>query len=248
MINRVLTACLAAGLLAGLAGAILQEFTTTPLILEAEKYETAAASAPASRFVDTQYGEAKLYLAHSGSHDAPADGAEPWSPEDGLERLSYTTITSIATAFGFALMLLAVMLVSNARITPRTGLAWGAAAFVATGLAPALGLSPELPGSAAAVLEYRQTWWLATVALTAGGLWLVLVLSRSWSIVLGIILIALPHIVGAPHPEAYTSVVPSELAGHFSAASLAVHAVIWAIVGSVIGFMWNRGERDQAVA
>ncbi|MEQ8709872.1 MAG: CbtA family protein [Rhodospirillales bacterium] len=247
MINRVLTACLAAGLLAGLAGAVLQEFTTTPMILAAEKYETAAV-APSSAFSAMQYGEAKLYLAHSGSHDAPADGAEPWSPEDGLERLGYTTLTSIATAFGFALMLLAVMLVSNARITPRTGLAWGAAAFVATGLAPALGLSPELPGSAAAMLEHRQIWWLATVTLTAGGLWLMLVLSRSWSIALGIVLIALPHIVGAPHPETYTSAVPSELAGHFSAASLAVHAVIWAVVGSVIGFMWNRGESDPAVA
>lgn len=39
MLNRILWATLVAGIVAGLATATLQHFTTTPLILAAEAYE-----------------------------------------------------------------------------------------------------------------------------------------------------------------------------------------------------------------
>ena len=60
------------------------------------------------------------------------------------------------------LLLLAAMLVSGDEITARKAFGWSLAAFVATGLAPSLGLAPELPGSAAAPLLARQVWWLGT--------------------------------------------------------------------------------------
>ena len=41
MINRVLAAGFSAGLLVGLAIAVLQQFTTSPLILKGEVYEAA---------------------------------------------------------------------------------------------------------------------------------------------------------------------------------------------------------------
>jgi len=66
-----------------------------------------------------------------------------------LQRIAFTSIATIATAAGFALILLAGMLISGDEITVKTAFVWSLAAFVAAGLAPALGLAPELPGSAA---------------------------------------------------------------------------------------------------
>ncbi|MFY0611939.1 MAG: CbtA family protein [Hyphomicrobiaceae bacterium] len=245
MLNRMLAACLAAGILAGAATAVLQEFTTTPLIIQAEAYEMPAAAGveKSSSHFDSWHGARLIHV--DASHGA--GDADAWAPSAGVERTFYTSISTIATGFGFALMLLSAMIIAGARITARSGLAWGAAAFVATGLAPALGLSPELPGSAAAELVARQSWWLGTVIATAGGLFLALRLSTPLTIAAGIALICLPHIVGAPHPVEFTSKVPSELSGHFSSASLVVHAVMWALVGSVAGYVWQHGE-DETIA
>jgi predicted cobalt transporter CbtA len=39
---------------------------------------------------------------------------------------------------------------------------------------------------------------------------------------------------------------PRKLSGHFASASLVVHAVMWAIVGVVAGYIWDRGDRTAA--
>lgn len=241
MLHRLLWAALFAGIVAGLATAVLQHFTTTPLILEAERYESGTAPDTAAL-----QAPALLVLVHAHS-DHPED-AEGWAPADGLERTLYTALATIGTAFGFALILLSAMVLARAPITARSGLLWGLAGFAAAGLAPALGLAPELPGSAAAALEARQAWWAATALATAAGLWLVLRVASPLAIVGGLILIALPQIVGAPHPGGFTSTVPAELAGHFAAASLVVMAVLWALTGTLAGWMWQRGEARQRVA
>ena len=49
-----------------------------------------------------------------------------------------------------------------------------------------------------------------------------------------------PHIVGAPQPEAYASTAPAELAGHFAAASLAVSAIFWSVLGFLCGAIHER--------
>ena len=59
----------------------------------------------------------------------------------------------------------------------------------------------------------------------------------------GVVLIALPHIVGAPHPHEYASGAPAELAGHFAAASLVVTAVFWAVLGAASGGAYERLSR-----
>lgn len=245
MLHRMLAACLAAGILAGLATAILQEFTTTPLIIKAEAYE----GTPAHTHSDASFGTEPWHAAKLifvDTKDAHAGEAEAWAPSDGIERTFFTSISTIAASFGFALMLLAAMIISGARITARTGLAWGAAAFVVTGLAPALGLSPELPGSAAADLVERQVWWISTAVATAAGLFLALRVSTPLAIAAGIALLCAPHIVGAPHPHEYVSKVPSELSGHFASASLVVHGAMWTLIGTIAGFVWERGERTSA--
>ncbi|ODA68268.1 putative cobalt transporter subunit (CbtA) [Methyloligella halotolerans] len=153
MISRVLAAGLLAGLLAGLAIAILQAFTTTPLILEAEGFEGGhvhdhshehgqiAPTAPArlSNAVFEPSDHAALIPVHS------EEGGGMWMPADGWERTIFTGIATIGTAIGLALVLLAGMLFVGDRITERSAVAWAGAGFVATGLAPAMGLRPNCP-------------------------------------------------------------------------------------------------------
>lgn len=247
MLMKFIKSALAAGFVAGILIAALQAVTTTPLILEAERYEGATASAGdilVAHFARSQ-ADAFVHLAR-GTETHGTEQA--WAPEDGFERTLSTSLATIGTTFGFALILLAAMVLSNARITARTGLIWGAAAFAATGLAPALGLSPELPGSAAAVLEDRQIWWIGTALATAAGLFLALRVSSPLAIIAGLALIAIPHVIGAPHADGYISDVPSELSGHFAAASLVVHAVTWAATGCIAGFVWERSGTPDAAA
>ncbi|GLQ05959.1 CbtA family protein [Sneathiella chinensis] len=248
MIVRFLWVGIMAGILAGLPAAAIQHFTTTPLIIAAENYE---GDAPAESHaglhlngmsVQTELGKGIL-LAHAGgdhSHDSV------WAPENGWERTFFTSVSTVVTTIGYALMLLAVMFLAKSRITPRTGLIWGIAGFTVAGLAPALGLSPELPGSAAADLMARQLWWGMTAVATGAGLWLIFQTSKGWSIVAGIVLLALPHLIGAPHPDELSSGVPSEIAAHFAASALVVHAITWALVGASVGLLWQRNTPSDA--
>jgi cobalt transporter subunit CbtA len=243
MLMRILATGLVAGVLAGGVVAGLQYVTTTPLILKAETYEKAGGG--------HDHGAGAATPAHSHDAATPAHshaGEAEWAPQDGLSRTAFTTLATVGVGVGFAFMLLAVLLASGVTPTARTGLAWAAGAFVATGLAPALGLPPELPGSAAGELLSRQIWWIGTVAATGLGLWLIARMSGALTIALGAVLIAAPHVIGAPHPHEYSSEVPAEIAGHFTAASLVVHAVLWALVGAIAGFIWQRADSRAAAA
>ncbi len=242
MLMRLLSAGLLAGVLAGVCVAALQEVTTTPLILKAETYEGQQPTTGHNQSSLKSYGGAPIILAHSDHADVagPGEQSAVWAPTDGLQRTLATSVTTIGAAVGFGLMLLALMLASNATITAPTAALWGAAGFVVTGLAPGLGLAPKLPGSAAGDLFSSQIWWIATAAATAAGLWIVW-RARSLGAVVGAIsLMAIPHVIGAPTANAYTSTVPAELAAHFTSTSLAVHAVLWILVGALAGFFWDR--------
>lgn len=240
MITRVLSAGLLAGLLAGMAVAVLQNFTTTPLILAAEVFENApekAASLAEPAVFKVSADARPLLLVHAEEHGQ----AEEWAPNDGIERILYTSTATIAASIGFAFLLLAGMLLAGDQITPRQAMIWAAAGFVTTGLAPAVGLSPELPGMPAADLAARQSWWLVTAVMTAAALWLFL---RSDDIRvrgLAIVLLIAPHIIGAPHlMGGEEAKVPAELAARFAATSLAVHAALWIATGFAVGTLWPR--------
>jgi cobalt transporter subunit CbtA len=245
MITRVLAVGLLAGLLAGLTVSVLQAYTTTPIILEAETFEKGAESATSSGPAAALggFGEARLFLVHGGEEHAHGGDAagEEWSPGDGLERTLYTSTATIATSIGFALILIAGMLTAGGRIDERQGLAWAGAGFIATGLAPAMGLAPELPGMPAGDLAARQVWWLFTCAATAGALWLFLRTENMALRILAVPLLLAPHIWGAPHLISETaSSVPATLAARFAATSLAVQAILWTLTGVFVGLLWNR--------
>jgi predicted cobalt transporter CbtA len=60
------------------------------------------------------------------------------------------------------------------------------------------------------------------------------------------VLIAVPHIIGAPHPHEFVSTAPAELAGHFAATSLAVTAIFWGVLGYLSGAFYRRIAQPQA--
>jgi cobalt transporter subunit CbtA len=248
VITRVLSVGLLAGLLAGLLVSAVQHFTATPLILAAEEYETASRALSPDQLA-SEDGVARLILVHNAHDHAHGGDDGGWQPADGFERTFYTGVTTVATAIGFAFLLLAGLLMADVRIDESQALGWAAAGFVATGLAPALGLAPELPGMQAADLLARQAWWLATAAATAVALWLFF---RSDTLLLkaaAVVLIVAPHVIGAPHPhDLAPSRVPAELAARFAATSLVTHALLWALTGWIAGRLWQRGEAPSSAS
>nr|WP_306266661.1 CbtA family protein [Pararhizobium sp. IMCC3301] len=228
MFFKILLSAVFAALAAGIIVSAVQQVTTTPLILIAETYEDGSASA-------THSG---TELPASGPAGSVSDTSEPQT--GSISRSVMTAVANIVLAFGFSLALLSVQIMLNRNISVRTGLFWGIAAFAAFHLAPALGLPPELPGSAAGELVSRQIWWAATAILTALGIALLVYRQTFWVIAAAALLFALPHLYGAPQPQQYASTVPAEVAAHFAASSLVIMAVFWTMIGSLSGFFFAR--------
>jgi len=55
-----------------------------------------------------------------------------------------------------------------------------------------------------------------------------------------VVLLLLPHAVGAPGTEAEAGAVPAELARRFAVAALAVSALFWLVLGGVAGWAFKR--------
>lgn len=245
MFQRIVFAAAAAGLVAGLCLTAVQRLQVVPLILEAETYEGASSTEPAS-------GAGVVPVAGGGDHTGPAahthgsragrldrdhDG-EVRAPAGGSGRMVWTAVANVGMAVGFALLVVAGFALRNAPVGPGRGALWGLAGFAVFFLNPALGLPPELPGAVAAPLVDRQGWWVAAVLSGGGGLGLA-VLGRYWGLKLaGAALIALPHLVGAPHPEVAGGSAPESLEEAFVAATLIANAVFWVVLGvaAAIGF------------
>lgn len=234
MIQRVLLAAIAAGIAAGLFVSLAQEVKVVPLILEAESFETLTTGGAQAA--------AHSHAAEEAGAHSHGEG-EAWGPEDGFERIFFTVGSNIVAGVGFGLLLAAAMVMRGGETNLRNGVLWGLAGFFVFSLAPAVGLPPELPGMQAAGVGERQMWWVLTVGCSAVGLAL-LVWKAGWIYRLaGIALIALPHLVGAPHPELAPGNVPAELAAQFAVVSLVTTALFWVVLGSLCGYFFQRLSR-----
>ncbi|NHC50940.1 CbtA family protein [Pseudomonas sp. AU8050] len=231
MIKRIAQTAGFTGLLAALLLTLLQSFWVAPLILQAESFEKAP---PASEMVHEHAAGAAAH-----SHDAQA-----WEPEDGLQRVLSTTGGNLVVAVGFALML-AGLYTLRAPTRTAQGLLWGLAGYATFVLAPTLGLPPELPGTAAADLTLRQTWWIGTAASTAAGLALI-VFGRNWLLKgLGLAILAVPHVIGAPQPEAHSMLAPEALEAQFKIASQLTNVAFWLALGLISAWLFRRNRDDQ---
>lgn len=226
-----------AGLFAGVVMTVLQTAFTVPLILQAETFEGAEAGGQ-----DHHAGKADASAGHDHSHDAAghSHGEEAWGPQDGAERTFYTGLVNVVTGIGFALVLVAASEVAGGIAGWRAGLVWGFAGFGVFTLAPTLGLPPELPAMPAAELFARQVWWIGTVAATAAGLALVAFRREAWLATLGVTLIVLPHVIGAPQPATYDSPVPDSLHHDFVVAVTVTNLVFWLALGAAVAVLRGR--------
>lgn len=232
MIKRIAQTAGFSGLLAALLLTLLQSFWVSPLILQAETYEK---SEPAAEQVHEHADSAMA--AHS--HDA-----EAWEPEDGWQRVLSTTGGNLVVAVGFALMLAGLYTLRSPTRTSQ-GLLWGLAGYATFVLAPTLGLPPELPGTAAADLAQRQMWWIGTAASTAAGIALI-AFGRNWLLkALGLAILAVPHIVGAPQPEVHSMLAPEALEAQFKIASQLTNVAFWLALGLISAWLFRRKSAGQ---
>ena len=120
-----MTVVLLSGALAGFVLFVAQHLAVVPLIETAETYESAARQAMPG-------------MAHED---------EGWQPADGLERTSFTALSTMLAGIGFAAVLFGAASLSGRALDLRRGVLWGLAGFACFALAPALGLPPKPPGA-----------------------------------------------------------------------------------------------------
>lgn len=240
MFRRIVFVAALAGLIAGVFVTAAQAVRVIPLILEAETYE---ASVPASDHAHGAVHDHDHGAAHGDAQGAAAGthhhGEDAWAPEDGVERMAYTLLTNVLASIGFGLLLAAAFALRGGADW-RSGLYWGLAGFATFTLAPALGLPPEIPGAEAAPLLDRQLWWVGAVLATGGGLALLFLVRRPVWMAAGAALLVLPHLIGAPQPEAHGGLAPESLARDFVVAALVTSFLFWLVLGSLTGFFYKR--------
>lgn len=229
MIKRIAQTAGFTGLLAALLLTLLQSFWVSPLILQAETFEKS---------------EPVAVHEHAAGVAAHTHDAEAWEPEDGWQRVVSTTGGNLVVAVGFALML-AGLYTLRAPTKTSQGLLWGLAGYATFVLAPTMGLPPELPGTAAADLASRQMWWIGTAASTAVGLSLI-AFSRHWLMkILGVAILAVPHVIGAPQPQVHSMLAPEALEALFKIASQLTNVVFWLALGLISAWLFRRKSAGQ---
>lgn len=248
MIRQMVTSAVIAGFAAGLLAALLHFAFVQKLILLGEDYESGALVHFGGSGTRDSHDHAPAAQAEATAEagDHAADGHQHDAAE--TEPATRNLLTSLF--FGLIYVAYALILVAGFNLASslgktinlRVGLLWGLAGYAAFQLAPALGLPPELPGTMAADLQARQVWWLGTALATGGGLALFAYGRGAVAIVAGIVLLAAPHVIGAPELEGYFGVAPPELASIFAARALGIGLIVWAFLGGLAGYLWSENQ------
>lgn len=246
LFRRLFLCALLVGLCAGLAYSAVQRLQVVPIIAAAEVFESALPAEPAAAVPHHPPGAA----AHVHAHD---EGA--WEPKEGFERIFWTVVSNVLGAVGFALLLIPVFAWWDRQrggnaASLRSGLLWGAAGWLCFFVWPSLGLRPELPGEAAADIHARQAWWLLAVVCAIGGLALLSSVKAHWRW-LGVPLLVLPFVIGAPHADgpafaqfaADAAAQMEQLKSQFVVATAVASAVQWLAIGAVAGIVVPRWLR-----
>ena len=240
-----LTVALLAGIAAGVVNWGVHMIGTSPLILDAEVYEKAGEAAAPPESTEAMAAEAATGEADGHEHHHDADA---WEPADGWQRNLFTLGADVVTGVGFAFLLTAAIVFFGKGADWRRGLVWGLAGFACFSLAPAFGLPPELPGTEAAPLLDRQVWWIGTAIATGAGLFAAARMRSVLGFVIAAVLIALPHVVGAPQPATPGGLAPEELEHKFVVIAIASSLVFWLVLGVLTGAFFKRYAQAEGVA
>jgi cobalt transporter subunit CbtA len=226
MTKNLFVSAICAGIAAGLLASALQFIFVIPVLLEGELYETGA-------------------RVHFGTDGSPqSDRGTPPLAGDWL-RHSMTVAFNIVTYTGYGLLLAAMISFASLKgitTTAKQGLIWGLCGYIAVQLAPAISLPPELPGTIAAEVGQRQLWWISTILASAAGLGLI-AFGHSYLPLAGVVLMAIPHLLGAPHLDTFFGVAPPELAAEFATLSLGAAAAGWVLLGYAVAAMLQHLDR-----
>lgn len=226
MFKNLVTSAVLAGVAAGVLAALLQLSLVVPLIMEAELYESGA----------------RIHFATDGSTQSDRGAPSVWAePVRHLATIGFSAVAFTAYAF---LLLAGILLAARFghELTVRRGMIWGLCASLALTLLPAAGMPPELPGAIGAEVGPRQLWYLLCVVCSIAGLAAIAFGANAITALVGIAIIALPHVVGAPHLDTYFGVAPAELASEFVARVLTVSAVSWVMLGLFVAYFWTRQQ------
>ncbi|MGM0560115.1 MAG: CbtA family protein [Pseudomonadota bacterium] len=223
VLSRILITGLVAGSIAGLAITVLQLATLVPLLHQAELYEAS-------------FGANETLSMH--------DNILQDQNQAGVFGKSLLTLLSNGmTGIGFGLVIAAGMSLLG-RTRAWHGLLWGVGGFLAWSLLPAIGVPPALPGMEQAPLLERQSWFLVTALFSSAGLLILVLLRPLWLKPLGLILLAMPHIYGAPVAPAAQSGIPLELSEQFLMASLSTSAAFWLLLGIIASSVFRTLVRN----
>ena len=230
MTKHLLVSGLLAGFVVALLATLLQFAFLERNILLAERYEA---------------GELQHFGGAGLDHEAtePAADDHTTAPAPFWQRQAKTLLTMSITYCGYGLVLVAG--IALARHCGKTvgraeALLWGLAGFAAFSLAPAMGLEPALPGVEGADLAFRQVWWLFCAGATMAGLALLAYGNGLVPRLAAVVLLFIPHIIGAPHPAEFSGIVPPELASQHAARSLGAGLVAWVTLGGLAHWLWSR--------
>ncbi|MGQ0564473.1 MAG: CbtA family protein [Gemmobacter sp.] len=244
----MLTGALGAGLVAGLLAALLQSLFVQENILLAERYEsgelthyqgTGAATEAGHDMAPASDGATTAQATHAAVTPEPTAGHDEMS---ALSRNGLTVVFAVLVYVSYALVMVAGFALAGQfgrSVTARDGLLWGIAGFAAFQLIPAVGLAPNLPGTVAAEIVGRQIWWWGTAVSAAIALALIGYGRRPLAWGGALVLLAGPHLIGAPLPEAFNGTAPPEVASAFAARTLAVGLAAWALLGWTGGWLWS---------
>lgn len=237
MTKHMLASGLLAGFVVAMLASLLQFTMVERLILLAEQYESGA-------LVHFQAaGHQDDTAAHS--HDAaaaPHDHGEA-ADQPFWQRQAKTVLSMIVTYCGYALVMIAGFALANhfgRKVPLAHGLLWGLAGFASFSLAPAMGLELQPPGVEQAALQARQLWWIGCALATAAALGLIAYANGVLPRLAAIVLLAVPHIIGAPHLPEFTGIIPPELSSLFASRSLGLGLIAWVTLGGLSVWFWDR--------
>ncbi len=237
-----MTAACISGLIAGTILTCLQSAKVFSLIYKAEEFENGEfihyKSSPQEKLSSKTQEDHQVN--HKGSPSAVHEHEEDaWAPKDGIQRWLFTLLANTSLATGWSFLLCSVLLFVQ-RINLKTGVLLGVLGYLTFFVAPSLGLSPELPGTEAASLDRRQAWWVFTVLATGGAFCLLFFSKNYFAKSFAVLLLILPHVIGAPHPEVHGGTAPDAMLKAFILATFITNGVFWLILGSTNSLIFKK--------
>ncbi|MNT17005.1 putative cobalt transporter subunit CbtA [compost metagenome] len=71
-----------------------------------------------------------------------------------------------------------------------------------------------------------------------------MVFAQNWLLkALGVVLLVVPHVIGAPQPQVHEMLAPEALEAEFKVASLLTNAAFWLALGLISAWLFRRPSR-----